>query len=62
MPVTQGVRAGLVGTATMLPALALVFSGSALGFGPISGFGSFGSRAGQLDEPGNIAIDADGAA
>jgi tripartite motif-containing protein 71 len=42
--------------------LGLVFPGSALGFGPLSSFGSFGSGAGQLDSPRGVTVGPDGTA
>ncbi|MGC1853137.1 MAG: NHL repeat-containing protein [Solirubrobacterales bacterium] len=38
----------------------LAFPGSALAFGPLSSFGTFGSGAGQLDSPQGVAVGPDG--
>ncbi len=46
--------------AGLLVVLALVFPGSALGFGPLSSVGSEGEGAGQLRDPRGIAVAADG--
>jgi NHL repeat. len=41
-------------------AAALVAPGNASAFGPVSGFGSFGSGAGQMTGPGDAAVGPDG--
>jgi sugar lactone lactonase YvrE len=41
-------------------ALALVLPGSAMAFGPLSSFAEFGSGAGQLDSPAQVAVAPDG--
>lgn len=56
-PLTKGLGAAL---AALL--LALLLPSSALGFGPLSSFGSFGDGPGELDEPAGVAIGGDGTA
>lgn len=54
----SGLRVVLV---VVVVLVGLAFPGSALGFGPLSGFGVFGEgAAGQIEEPRGIAVAADG--
>jgi DNA-binding beta-propeller fold protein YncE len=50
------------GSSLVVVLVVLAFPAGAAAFGPVSGFGGFGSGVGQLDAPGNLAIGAEGAA
>jgi NHL repeat len=50
------------GSSLIVVLVVLVFPAGAAAFGPVSSFGGFGSGVGQLDEPGSLAIGAEGAA
>jgi DNA-binding beta-propeller fold protein YncE len=50
------------GSSLIAVLVVLAFPAGAGAFGPVSSFGGFGSGVGQLDEPGNLAIGAEGAA
>lgn len=46
--------------ALLVAVLGLAVPGSALGFGPLDGFGEFGGGLGQLDSPSQLAVAPDG--
>jgi streptogramin lyase len=55
MAVRWGIRFALLSAA-----LAVMFPGSAVAFGPLASFGEFGAGPGQLDSPSQIAVGPDG--
>lgn len=55
-------RGNLIGAAVLAALVVLALPASALGLGPLSSFGTFGSGVGQLARPGNVAIGSDGSA
>jgi DNA-binding beta-propeller fold protein YncE len=56
---TRSSRAALVAALAVCAAL-FALPASALAFGPLSSFGSFGEGAGQINEVGGVAVAADG--
>lgn len=50
------------GAALLALLLALLLPAGALGFGPLSSFGTFGDGPGELNEPAGVAVGGDGTA